>query len=197
MPILHGSTSLKPRLFKYLPPIRVWHFGCNYPPGMFWWWTGILIALGIVLLFAAMLSAHGRRHRIGAATERYRGEFARALSDARQKRAERELERALAKDIVLRPLLPEDKERCRREWRDTQARFSIDPARAVVEAGRLVEEIARLRGREEIAVDIAARRIAWRGKRGQATLEELRAAMALYSAVIEDLLANGLRATGS
>jgi hypothetical protein len=164
---------------------------------MFWWWIGILIAFGVVLLVAAALSTGRRQGRTEATRELNRTQFLRALSDLRQRRAERALERALADDVVRRPLRPEDKERCRREWREIQARFAVDPARAVAEADRLAEEVARLRGREGLPLNIPARRVAFRGKRGQASLRELRSAIEQYGTIINELLANGLRATGS
>jgi hypothetical protein len=164
---------------------------------MFWWWAGILIAFGLVLLAAAALSTRRRPGRTEETRELSRTQFLRALSDLRQKRAEGALERALASNVVCRPLLPEDKERCRRQWREIQARFAVDPARAVAEADHLAEEVARLRGSEGLPPGIPARRVVFRAKRGQASPNDLRAAMQQYGAIVEDLLRNGLRATGS
>jgi hypothetical protein len=196
VPFLHGLALPLLRLFRRKSAGRRLAFRLQKTAVMFWWWTGILIALGIVLLIAAALSTH-RRNQRALSSERRRTQFLRALSDLRQRRAERELERALAGDIVLRPLLPEEKERCRREWREIQARFPADPARAVTEAHRLADEIARLRGRDGIPPNIPANRIASRARRGQASLKELRSAMVQYGAIIADLLGNSLRATGS
>lgn len=156
---------------------------------MFWWFIAILIALGVLLVFSAMLS---RRHHLADTAMTHRVLFTRALSDARRKRAEQALQNGLATSIVLRPLRLEEKERCQREWREIEARFSRDPARAVVQASRLAEQIAEMRGRR--LIDTSARRVAFRCKRGKASREELQAALAQYREIIDDLLANGARA---
>jgi hypothetical protein len=91
------------------------------------------------------------------------------------------------------------------KWNEQQARFVDEPKAAVVEADHLVEEVMKERGYpvgefEQRAADIsvdhprlvenyrAAHEITLREQRGQASTEDLRAAMIYFRDLFRELL---------
>lgn len=165
---------------------------------------GILVALAIVVI--AFVLMQKRR------TDELRGKFgpeyerlARERGDARH--AERELASRVerVKQLHIKPLTPESRQRFAEAWRSDQARFVDDPKGAVVEADRLVADLMQVRGYpvgdfEQRAADVSvdhphvvqnyrtAHDIAVREKRGEASTEDLRVAMVHYRALFDDLL---------
>jgi len=123
--------------------------------------------------------------------------------------AERALEEreSRARNIVLRPLSPEDKDQFSRDWRSAQSHFVDDPGKAVIQADQLLEKLIRKRGYpvgnfEQQARDLsvchpnvvanyrAAHLIADRQRRAQASTEDLREALIQYRVLYEELLGN-------
>ena len=107
--------------------------------------------------------------------------------------------------LAIRPLTAEQQSVYQQQWRSVQARFVDDPKGAVTEADRLVEDVMKTRGYpisdfDQRAADLsvhhprvvdnyrAARDIAHRHRRGEATTEDLRQAMVYYRGLFEDLL---------
>src|SRR5204863_4139768 len=109
-----------------------------------------------------------------------------------RRRAEQELERRehRVERLNIHPLAGPDHDRFVAAWRADQARFVDDPAGAVTEADRLVQEVMKTRGYpvadfdqrvEDISVDHphlvqnyrSARELADRHRRGEAGTEEL------------------------
>ena len=107
--------------------------------------------------------------------------------------------------LHIRSLAPEDRDRFLAAWRNDQIRFVDDPAGAVTEADRLVQDVMIARGYpvadfdqrvELISVDHpnvvqnyrAARAIAQRHARGEATTEDLRKSLVFYRALFDELL---------
>jgi hypothetical protein len=121
---------------------------------------------------------------------------AEAVLDARTRRVER---------LRIQPLSAADAARFAEAWRQLQNRFVDEPQPAVAEADRVVGEVMTARGYplgdfDQRAADIsvghpqvvvhyrAAREIARRQGRGEASTEELRQALVHYRALFEDLL---------
>jgi hypothetical protein len=168
-----------------------------------------VVVIGLVVL--GLLAWVGAQRRRSEALRRQFGpEYEQALAAAGSRRAaEDELaarrKRVAALDIQA---LPEpERQRYARAWRAAQTRFVDEPAPAVIEADRLVNEVMRARGYpmgdfEQRAADLsvdhgnvvthyrAARELAETNSAGRASTEALRQAMIHYRALFEDLLAD-------
>ena len=170
---------------------------------------GTLIAIVVGVLVLAVIGwLVWQRQRSEALRARYGPEYARTVNELGDtRRAESELvkrqERVAALDI--RPLSAEMQNRFRQQWRAVQTRFVDDPKSAVTDADALVEDAMRTRGYpvsdfDQRAADLsvhhprvvenyrAARDIAHRHRRGEATTEDLRQAMVYYRGLFDDLL---------
>ena len=169
--------------------------------------TMIAVIVGVLVL-AALGWYVWQRQRSEALRTRYGPEYERTVTQVGDKRrAESELvkrqERVAQLDI--RPLSAEQCTSYMQQWRTVQARFVDDPKGAVTEADRLVEDAMKTRGYpisdfDQRAADLsvhhprvvdnyrAARDIAHRHRRGEATTEDLRQAMVYYRDLFEDLL---------
>jgi FtsZ-interacting cell division protein ZipA len=167
----------------------------------------IVIAVAAIAVVLAVIWAMQRR-RSAHFKQRFGPEYEQALRRHHDPRAaERELdarERRVAK-FELRPLANDDAVRFREAWRQTQTRFVDNPRGAVTDADGLVTEVMRVRGYpigdfEQRAADIsvdhprvvanyrAARAIAERHARGQASTEDLRQAVVHYRELFAELL---------
>jgi hypothetical protein len=117
--------------------------------------TGLIIALivivAVVVVVAAVLTLRARSPRHGASLKRRFGpEYDRAVArhDGDTKAAERELAERVERHGALRerPLEPVERERYEVRWTAAQERFVDAPRDAVVEADRLLAELAGARG---------------------------------------------------
>jgi len=169
--------------------------------------TMIAIIVGVVVL-ALLGVLVWQRQRSEALRARYGPEYERTVNTLGDKRrAESELmkrqERVEALDIV--PLSAQQQTAYLQQWRAVQSRFVDDPKGAVTDADRLVEDVMKRRGYpvsnfDQRAADLsvhhpgvvenyrAARDIAQRHRRGEATTEDLRQAMVHYRGLFQDLL---------
>jgi hypothetical protein len=170
---------------------------------------GTMIAIVVAVLVLAVIGwLVWQRQRSEKLRARYGPEYARTVNELGDKRrAEAELvkreERVAALDI--RPMSAELQNRFHQQWRAVQARFVDDPKGAVTDADALVEDAMRTRGYpvsdfDQRAADLsvhhprvvenyrAARDIAHRHRRGEATTEDLRQAMVYYRGLFQDLL---------
>jgi hypothetical protein len=140
--------------------------------------------------------------------ERFGPEYDRTVRMTGHTRAaEKELERReeRVERLHIRPLPVEERLRFAESWRAVQSHFVDDPARTVVEADELVEQVMERRGYPtgdfeqrlaDVSVDHplvitnyrAAHAIATQSHNGHATTEDLRQAMVHYRALFEDLL---------
>ena len=167
---------------------------------------GVIIA--IVVLGGVACYLVTRQRRSEALRAQYGPEYAHTVREAGSaRRAEDELikrkERVEALDIT--PLSAEQRAQFTREWRRVQVMFVDDPGGAVTRADRLVEEAMKVRGYpvsdfDQRAADLsvhharvvenyrAARDIAERHRRREATTEDLRKAMVYYRELFQDLL---------
>jgi len=169
----------------------------------------IVLIVAVVLLAAGAIAwyfmekqrSERLRHRFGPeydrAVQTY-GSRRRAEADltSRSKRVER---------LEIHRLSGTDCDRFAERWSSTQSLFVDNPAAAVADAEKLVQEVMRARGypvgdfdqrAADISVDHArvvdnyreARNLALASKRGAASTEDLRRAMVHYRALFEDLL---------
>lgn len=167
--------------------------------------AAILIAALIGVI--AWASAQRRRKESLRLQQRFGPEYVRLVNERGRAKAEAELaarEKRVA-TLTLAPLSAADAAKFRDAWVAIQARFVDDPKSSVVEADHLVYELMAKRGYpmgdfERRAADIsvdhpavvsnyrAARAIALRDERGEATTEELRKAVVHYRALFQELL---------
>jgi hypothetical protein len=169
--------------------------------------VGVVIAAVIAVI--AWSYARNKRRRSQRLQQRFGPEYAHTVNElgdrtkaeaelaAREKRVER---------FNITPLAPADAARFAQAWNELQLRFVDDPKAAVVRADRMVHEVMTKRGypmgeferrAAVISVDYpgvvanyrAARAVASRAERGEASTEELRKAVVHYRALFQELLA--------
>jgi hypothetical protein len=169
----------------------------------------IVVAIGVIV--AIVVTALLRRSR-QKRSERLRGRFCpeydRVVAESGDRaKAEKVLEERekRSRDIVVRPLAPQDRDHFAEAWRLVQARFVDAPGEAVIEADHLLEQLMSQRGypvgrfeqqADDISVDHPqvvenyrrAHEIADRQRRGEANTEDLREAVIQYRALYEELL---------
>ena len=170
------------------------------------WEIGLIVA--VIILVAAVAWLLLDRRRSLRLRSRFGPEYERTVRESGdRRRAENELERRekRVERLHVHPLSMRDRDRFVAELRADQARFVDDPAGAVTEADRLVQEVMRVRGYpvadfdqrvEDISVDHphlvqnyrAARELAERHRRGQASTEDLRKALVYYRGLFDELL---------
>jgi hypothetical protein len=169
----------------------------------------IVAAVLVVALIAvaAWAAAQRRRKESSRLQQRFGPEYVRLVNEVGRPKAEAELaareKRVEGLDLV--PLSTADATKFRQAWVAIQARFVDDPKTSVVEADHLVYDLMAKRGYpmgdfERRAADIsvdhpavvsnyrAARAIALRDERSEATTEELRKAVVHYRALFQELL---------
>jgi hypothetical protein len=147
-----------------------------------------------------------RKRRTEALQQRFGPEYQRAVRE-KGERAEAELleRQKRVEKLSIRELSSAERERFITDWRGVQSRFVDDPRAAVRDADELVTRLMQTRGYpmsdfEQRAADIsvdhprvvdnyrAAREIAIRQQRGQATTEDLRNAIIYYRSLFDELL---------
>ena len=168
----------------------------------------MIVIVVAVLVLAALGWLVWQRQRSEALRSQYGPEYDRAVNEIGDKRrAEAELvkrhERVQQLDI--RPLSAAQRGDYTGRWRSVQTKFVDDPKGAVTDADALVDDVMKARGYpidtfDQRAADLsvhhprvvenyrAARDIALRHRRGQATTEDLRQAMVYYRVLFQDVL---------
>jgi hypothetical protein len=172
-------------------------------PTLTWTIVAIAAVVAVVAIWFALEKRRRRRLR-----DRFGNEYERAVHDVgnvRQAEAALEARTKRVERLHIRPLSPDQSAQFTRNWQQLQQRFVDDPQGAVSEADRLVGEVMSARGYplgdfDQRAADLsvdhprvvahyrAAREIALRHARGQATTEDLRQAFVHYRALFTDLL---------
>jgi hypothetical protein len=169
----------------------------------------VLAAVLIVAMIGviAWTTAQRRRKESLRLRQRFGPEYVRLVNEQGRSKAEAELaarEKRVAA-LTLLSLPAAEAAKFRDAWVAIQARFVDDPKSSVVEADHLVYDLMAKRGYpmgdfERRAADIsvdhpavvsnyrAARAIALRDERGEATTEELRKAVVHYRALFQELL---------
>jgi hypothetical protein len=171
-----------------------------------WGWVLIVIA-AIVVLVALGVSVMSRRR-----TKHLRGDFgpeydrtverSSSKRDAEAELAERERRR---KQLDIRPLSADQRDRFTERWQRAQVDFVDSPATAVSQADALIIDVMRERGYpmddfDQRAADISVdhpevvdryregHRISQRAARGEASTEDLRQAMQHYRELFGELV---------
>ena len=167
-----------------------------------------LVALVFVLAVVWVVARQRNRKRTEELRARFGPEYELAL---RQYGSRGKAEAALmdrverVNRLSIHPLSEPDREHYLADWEAIQARFIDHPRGAVTEADELINTILRARGYEggdfdrrvaDMSVHHAtlvepyrrANAVTVRAARNEATTEELRSAMILYRALIEELL---------
>jgi hypothetical protein len=167
----------------------------------------VLVVVAVVVL-AAVGWLVWQRRRSDVLREQYGPEYDRTVRQmGDQHRAESELikRQERVEQFDIRPLSASQRSDYMDRWRTVQAKFVDDPKGAVTDADGLVEDAMKARGYpvadfDQRAADLsvhhprvvenyrAARDIAQRHRRGEATTEDLRQAMVFYRALFQDLL---------
>lgn len=173
-------------------------------------WVWIIVAIAVVVCVVAVLVAAQQQRRTRLRNT-FGPEYDREV-EARGNRgqAERELSGRLQrrKQLDIRPLSEEQRDRYSNQWNAVQARFVDAPHDAVQEADTLVTAVMRDRGYpmgdfDQRAADVsvdhaqaidryrAAHDISQRSAAGTASTEDLRQAMVHYRALFSELLDSG------
>lgn len=168
----------------------------------------IIIAVAAVALIGLAAYLWSRKRRSEHLRHRFGPEYDHEV-EARGDRTKAEHELAKREKRVskleIRPLDPGERETFVGRWKDVQAMFVDDPARAVGSADSLLADVMRARGYPvrdfdqragDISVDHprvvehyrAGHDIAVRHDRGEAGTEELRQAMIHYRELFEELV---------
>ena len=170
--------------------------------------TIIIAVIAAVVVVAIVSFLLARRRRSQQLRERFGPEYDRVLeAEGEARRAEGVLEmRARRRDkFEIRPLSAAMRSDFAGRWTTVQAQFVDNPEAAVSGADQLVNELMKARGYpmadfDQRAADIsvdhpvvvenyrAARDIALRHSRDQASTEDLRKAMVHYRSLFEELL---------
>jgi FtsZ-interacting cell division protein ZipA len=169
----------------------------------------LIIVIAAIVIVGLLLVAWSvnRRRRTALLQSRFGPEYERTVREVGPIRAEQALlDRAKrVEKLHIRELTADERERFVTEWRVLQSRFVDAPHQAVTEADRLVDRLMAARGYpvadfEQRSADIsvdhprvvdnyrAAREIAVRHRRGEATTEDLRKAVLYYRSLFDDLL---------
>jgi hypothetical protein len=167
----------------------------------------IVAVLVIALVVAGVVIARQRRSQ--QLQKGFGPEYGRTLAEKGDRRAaESELieRRERRRELEIRELDPESRERYAERWRGAQRTFVDQPSAAVADADRLVAEVMHERGYpveedfERRAADVsvdhptvvenyrAAHGISVRAARNEADTEDLRQALVHFRALFEELL---------
>lgn len=170
--------------------------------------TMIVLVVAAVVVLAVVGLLVWQRRRSDALRAQYGPEYDRAvrqMGGTRQAESELVKRQERVEQLDIRPLSASQRNDYQDRWRAIQARFVDDPRGAVGAADALVDEVMKTRGYpvgdfEQRAADLsvhhprvvenyrAARDIALRHRRGEASTEDLRQAMVYYRVLFQDLL---------
>jgi len=166
-----------------------------------------LLVIAILAIVAAAVLVF-LRQRSAKLRARFGPEYDRVVAEKGNRfKAEAELESVekRVKSYPLKALSPPERNSFQQSWRNIQATFVDDPARALFQADQLLGEVMLARGypvsdfenrAAEISVDHATviadsragHEIAVRRSQGQATTEDLRKGMIHYRALFDELV---------
>ncbi len=168
----------------------------------------VVIAVLVVAALAVAAWLYSARRRRAQLRERFGPEYDRAVRETgAPEKADALLEGRVRRvqQFKIHPLSRDQAQAFSTEWRRVQAMFVDDPVGAVSAADALVTQVMSARGypiedfdtrAADLSVDHprvvenyrAARTLAERNRRGEASTEELRQAVVNYRALFDDLL---------
>jgi hypothetical protein len=172
------------------------------------WVIAAEIAVALIFFVSVFFYLRGRRHRTEGLRTRFGPEYGRAITahgsknKAEGKLADRETR---VEGLKIRQLGATERERFIADWQAVQSRFLDHPKGAVTEADELISALLLARGYpaaefDQRAADISvnhprlvqnyrtAHDVAVRMGRGEATTEDLRAAMIEYRSLFDELV---------
>ena len=170
--------------------------------------TGVIITIIVLVLVLAVIAVVMMQMRRKRLQERFGPEYDRAVAEGDSRRAaEHDLaaREKRVRQLEIRPLAPEARERYATQWTQVQSDFVDSPNTAVGSAQSLVTEVMRERGyptddpeqrMEDLSVEHAdvmdhyrqAHEISSRTSDGQVSTEELRQGMVHYRSLFDSLL---------
>ena len=163
-----------------------------------------LVVVAAILLVWLMMA----RRKSAALRDRFGEEYDRTVETRGGRAAgEADLEsrEARVKELDIRPLGPEERERFTAEWKDVKATFVDAPGEAISHADRLLTTVMKTRGypmadfehrHADLTVShgnvakhyLAGHEIAERHGAGEASTEDLRQGLIHYEALFDDLV---------
>jgi hypothetical protein len=178
--------------------------------------TVVIIIVVVVILLAAAAALVLPRMRRRRLQQRFGPEYERTVGSTGDRRAaEEDLQQRehRRKELEIHALDPGARNAYAQRWRGAQERFVDTPGQAVGEADTLVQQVMRDRGypvgdfdqqARDVSVDHAdvvseyhaAHEISQLNERGNASTEQLRAAMVHYRALFAVLLDEGDSSSG-
>lgn len=172
--------------------------------------TYILIAVVVIVVIMGLIMApiFARRKRSERLHDQFGSEYehtVQTLGDENKAETELDERKKRVGALDIRPLSAHERERYLADWAETQSKFVDEPGQAIVNADRLIMEVMQVRAYplsdfEQRAADVsvsypalvsnyrAAREIALKNEKHQATTEELRQAMIYYRSLFKELL---------
>ncbi|MCP3732498.1 hypothetical protein M9978_18910 [Sphingomonas sp. MG17] len=167
----------------------------------------VLVAL-VVALAALLIWLWMRTRRVAALKDRFGPEYERTVHEVGDERKAATVLASREKRVAgytIKPLPDDMRGHFVESWHQVQAQFVDDPKYAVTRADDLLGEVMRVRGypvtdfdhrAEDLSVDHpqvvqnyrSAHDIAVRHSRGEASTEDLRAAMIHYRTLFDDLV---------
>ncbi len=168
----------------------------------------IVIIVVLLIIAAAVWAVMQRRRRSEQLKEQFGPEYDRTVQDVGSESKAQSLldeRRKRVDQLDTRPLTNEERRRFTDAWQNVQARFVDDPPGAIADADRLIADVMRTEGypagifeqrADVISVENpdvvdnyrAAHDIAESSQQGNATTEDLRAAMLKYRSIFEQLV---------
>jgi len=171
--------------------------------------SNVIWIIGAVIVAAVVIIAFmWRQRRHAHLRQRFGPEYDREVEqkhDVRAAEAALEARARRVDKLHIKPLTPAETASFGAAWKKIQADFVDDPKGAVTQADRLIGEVMRARGyplddfeqrANDLSVDHpavvtnyrAAREIALRHARGQASTEDLRRAIMFHRSLFDELL---------
>jgi hypothetical protein len=171
-------------------------------------WAWILVVVAVLAVVALALWQVSMRRRTGRLRSRFGPEYNRTLDASEsRRRAESELtdRERRRRELEIRPLPPEARDRYLDDWFAVQAQFVDDPAAAVANADALIQAAMSDRGypvedfdrrTADVSVDHPrvvenyreGHRLALASANGEGSTEDLRRAMRHYRKLFDELV---------
>jgi hypothetical protein len=171
----------------------------------------IIVIVVVVLLAAgiAMGAVFSRRQRAKRYEKKYGADYdatVKTMGDEKKAQTEMDSRMEHVGTLNIRPLTMGEREGYLANWKAVQTKFIDEPAQATVEASHLITKVMQTRNYpisdfEQRAADVsinypdlvtnyrAAREIAVKNERHEASTEELRKALVYYRSLFDELLA--------